>query len=191
MKLEGYSGPMCNKRVHSTMTRSSRFHCPIGVINKPTTDELWISPVYRRYTQLDRRRFVYDTYKTMKVTQLRHGWVHMFITHRPTLTLQLHNFDLFSGLVVQVVFALLRGNWQDFNWHDASRCPSTIAELLVKLKCDLWFDLIWEKMIHDLRMWFEIWFVIWHKDLNLFLKRFVIWHYDLICDLPITELDQR
>jgi len=48
MKLEGYSGPMCNKHVHSTMTRSSRFHCPIGVINKPTTDELWISPVYRR-----------------------------------------------------------------------------------------------------------------------------------------------
>ena len=41
-------GAMCNKRVHSTMTRSSRFHCPIGVINKPTTDELWISPVYRR-----------------------------------------------------------------------------------------------------------------------------------------------
>ena len=28
--------------------------------------------------------------------------------------------------------------------------------------------------------------MIWHKDLNLFLKRFVIWHYDLICDLPIT-----
>ena len=48
MKLEGYSGPMCNKHVHSTMTRSSRFRCPIGVINKPTTDELWISPAYRR-----------------------------------------------------------------------------------------------------------------------------------------------
>jgi len=48
MTLEGYSGAMCNKHVHSTMTRSSRFHCPIGVINKPTTDELWISPVYRR-----------------------------------------------------------------------------------------------------------------------------------------------
>ena len=45
MKLEGYSGPMCNKHVHSTMTRSSRFHCPTGVINKPTTGELWISPV--------------------------------------------------------------------------------------------------------------------------------------------------
>ena len=47
MKLEGYSGPMCNKHVHSTTTRSSRFHYPIGVINKHTTDELWISPVYR------------------------------------------------------------------------------------------------------------------------------------------------
>ena len=32
MKLDGYSGAMCNKHVHSTMTRSSRFHCPIGVI---------------------------------------------------------------------------------------------------------------------------------------------------------------
>ena len=48
MKLEGYSGTMCNKQVHSTMTRSSRFHCPVGDINKPTTGELWISPVYRR-----------------------------------------------------------------------------------------------------------------------------------------------
>jgi len=40
MKLEGYSGAMCNKHVHSTMTRSSRFHCVIGVINKPTTDQV-------------------------------------------------------------------------------------------------------------------------------------------------------
>jgi len=32
--------------VHSTVTRSRRFHCPIGVINKPNTGELWISPVY-------------------------------------------------------------------------------------------------------------------------------------------------
>jgi len=47
IKLEGYSGAMCNKHVHSTMMRSSRFNCPIGVINKPTTDELLISPVYR------------------------------------------------------------------------------------------------------------------------------------------------
>jgi len=40
---------VCNKHVHSTMTRSSRFHCPVGVtiINKPTTGKLWISPAYR------------------------------------------------------------------------------------------------------------------------------------------------
>jgi len=48
MKLEDYSWPMCNKHVHLTMTRSSRFHCLRGVTNKPTTDELWISPVYGR-----------------------------------------------------------------------------------------------------------------------------------------------
>jgi len=53
------------------------------------------SSVYRWYTQLDRRRFVYDTYKTTKETRTRHGWVHMFNTHRPTLTHQLYNFDLF------------------------------------------------------------------------------------------------
>ena len=33
---------MCNKHV----THSSRFHCLIGVINKPTTVELCISPVF-------------------------------------------------------------------------------------------------------------------------------------------------
>jgi len=66
----------------------------------------------------------------MKAIRTRHGWVHMFITHRPTLTLQLRNFDLFSTCRT-IVSALLRGNWQDFNWHDASRGPSAIAELLV------------------------------------------------------------
>jgi len=39
---------MCSKHVHSTVTRVSRFHCLIGVINKPTTVELCISPVYQR-----------------------------------------------------------------------------------------------------------------------------------------------
>jgi len=34
---------MCNKYVHSTVTHSSRFHCLICVINKPTTVELCIS----------------------------------------------------------------------------------------------------------------------------------------------------
>jgi len=48
MKLERYTGPMCKKHMHSTVTRSTRFYCPIGVINKLITDELCISPVYRR-----------------------------------------------------------------------------------------------------------------------------------------------
>jgi len=74
-----------------------------------------------------RRRFVYDIYRTIEATQSRHGWVHMFIIYRPTVTLLT---SICSGLV-EVVSALLRGNWQDFNWHDASRCPSAIAELLV------------------------------------------------------------
>ena len=39
-------------------------------------------------------RFVYATYKTMEATRSHHGRVHMFIAHRPTVTLQLHNFDL-------------------------------------------------------------------------------------------------
>jgi len=41
---------MCSKHVDSTVTRASRFHCLIGVINKPTTVELCIPytvPVYR------------------------------------------------------------------------------------------------------------------------------------------------
>jgi len=48
MKLKRYNKAMCNKHVHSTMTRSSRFRCPVGVINKLTMVDLWISPVYRR-----------------------------------------------------------------------------------------------------------------------------------------------
>ena len=57
---------------------------------------------------------LFDTYKTIKAARMRHCWVHMFTTHRPTLTLQLHNFDLSRTCRT----ALLRGNWQDFNWHD-------------------------------------------------------------------------
>jgi len=40
---------MCNKHVHTTVMRLSRFYCLIGVINKPMMVELCISPVYRRY----------------------------------------------------------------------------------------------------------------------------------------------
>jgi len=45
------------------------------------------SSVYRWYPQLDHHRFVYATYRTMKATRSRHGWVHMFITHFFTVTL--------------------------------------------------------------------------------------------------------
>jgi len=75
-----------------------------------------------------RSRFVYDTYKTMEATRSHHGSMHMFITHRPTVTLQLI-ISIWSGLVVQVVSALLRDNWQDFNWHDAPRGPSAMSFL--------------------------------------------------------------
>jgi len=54
-----------------------------------------VSRRYRWYTQLDHSWFVYNTHNTVEATRSRHGWVHMFTTHRSTLTLQLHNFDLF------------------------------------------------------------------------------------------------
>ena len=53
------------------------------------------SSVYRWYPQLVRGRFFNNIHRTMEATRSRHGWVHMFITHCPTVTLQLHNFDLF------------------------------------------------------------------------------------------------
>jgi len=98
------------------------------------------SSLYWWYTQLDRRRFVYDTYKTMKATQARHGWVHMFITHRstlilqpwrsdgrrtlsPTTTLQLHNFDLFR--------TCRTSSFSTVAWQLASCGLSAIAKLLV------------------------------------------------------------
>ena len=53
------------------------------------------SHVYRWYPQLVLGRFVYVTNKTMEATRSHHGWVHMFITHCLTVTLQRHNFNLF------------------------------------------------------------------------------------------------
>jgi len=57
---------------------------------------------------------------------------------------------------VQVVSALLRGSWQDFNWHDASRGPSAIAELLVVLSDkdvqDVQYSLLfWWRFLHHLQ----------------------------------------
>jgi len=44
---------------------------------------------------------------------IHNSFIRLFITHRPPRS----NFitSICSGLVVQVVSALLRGNWQDFN----------------------------------------------------------------------------
>ena len=68
--------------------------------------------------------------------------VHMFTTHRPTLTLQLHNFDLFRTCST----ALLRGSWQDFNRHDASRGHS--AQLSETYEANLYiFTLLFSWMI--------------------------------------------
>ena len=86
--------------------------------------------VYMWYPQRDRRRFVYDTMKQWKplyrVMVECTCLLHIALLYR-------FNFmtSICSGLVVQVVSALLRGNWQDFKWHDASLGHSAIAELLV------------------------------------------------------------
>ena len=70
----------------------------------------------------------------MKATRSRRGWVHTFITHCLQLNLQLHTIDLVrtrrisSFCTVALQLARFR-----FNWHDASRGPSAIAELLVLL----------------------------------------------------------
>jgi len=53
------------------------------------------------------------------------------LLHIAPLLLSNFTTSVCSGLVVQVVFAQLRGNWKDFNWHDASHGPLAIAELLV------------------------------------------------------------
>ena len=67
--------------------------CMRGTSHGPVSVCLFVC--HKWYQQLVRGRFVYDTYRTIEVTRSRHGWVHMFITHQPTVTLQLHNFDLF------------------------------------------------------------------------------------------------
>ena len=61
------------------------------------------------------------------------GWVWVGEWYRPTRVVPDQrplNGRCCSGLVVQVVSALLLGSWQYFNWHNASRGPSAIAELL-------------------------------------------------------------
>ena len=96
MKLEGYSGPMCNKHVHSTMTRSSHFHCLISVTNKPTTDELWISPVYR---QLAVAKFSKSTMQTL----LTWPWPHPLAKSSLITRLRLHMANMCTKFEVSSV----------------------------------------------------------------------------------------
>jgi len=49
---------------------------------------------------------------------------HVYYT-LPTVTLQLYNFDLFKTSRTSS-FCTVACNWQDFNWHDASRGPSAM-----------------------------------------------------------------
>ena len=86
------------------------------------------SSVYSWYPQHICGGFVHYTYKTVEVTRTRHSWVNMLNMHSP---LQLSNFItlISSGLVVQVVSALLHSNWQDFNWHDSCRGPLALISI--------------------------------------------------------------
>jgi len=77
------------------------------------------------YTQLDLRRFVYDTCHTMKVTRSRHGWVHMYITHRPTLPLQLHNFDLFRTCRTSIFCTVA---WQLARFQPTRRIAQSVGD---------------------------------------------------------------
>jgi len=57
-------------------TASRRY---IGDINNSSVAGLFMTPIGQ-----------------LKWLKSRHGWVQMFITHCPTITLWLHNFDFFS-----------------------------------------------------------------------------------------------
>jgi len=67
--------------------------------------------------------------------------------HGPRLDLIRHWAKRRITQTTPVVSALLLGNWQDFERHDASRGPSATAELLVKRKSAPMATQRWEKDI--------------------------------------------
>ena len=77
-----------------------------------------------------RRRFVYDTWDNGSRLDRVTVECTLSITHCLRLSLQLHTIHLVSTCRISS-FCTVACNWQDFNWHDASRGPSAIAELLV------------------------------------------------------------
>ena len=86
------------------------------------------------YTQFDRRRFVYDTCDNGSWLDRVMVECTLSITHCLRLNLQLHTIDLVRTCRISS-FCTVASQWQDFNWYDASRGPSAIAELLV-LTCN-------------------------------------------------------
>ena len=86
------------------------------------------SSVYRWYTQLDRRRFVYDTWDNG--SRLGRVMVEctLSIMHCLRLNLQLHTIDLFRACRISSFCTLAFGK---ISIDDTLRGPSAIAELLV------------------------------------------------------------
>ena len=66
--------------------------------------------------------------------------VSLLMTHCLQLNFQLHTIGLVKTCRIRVS-ALLRGNWQDYYWQDASRGHSAIAELLVYFQKRDWTPL--------------------------------------------------
>jgi len=88
--------------------------------NFPVVD-LFMSPI-RQWKRLVASWFSAHVYYTLPPTKPPTSWLR-FVQ------------DLSYSFCTVRVSALLRGNWQDFNWHDISCGPSAIAKLLVPKYC--------------------------------------------------------
>ena len=84
--------------------------------------------LYTPYTVVSKFLF----YRAMlRMRGTRHGPVSVCLTVSVTSRCSTNTAKRRITQTTPVVSALLLRNWQDFNWHDASRGPSAIAELLV------------------------------------------------------------
>ena len=93
---------MRNKHAHSIMTRSSRFHCSIGVINKPTTDELWTS-LYHLYTDdLLWRNFLSPHLRLWAMPPFDRAHTTSYSTLIETIRLSFLPFSRYSRLFVKI-----------------------------------------------------------------------------------------
>ena len=92
------------------------------------------SSVYRWYTQIDCRPFVYDTWDCG--SRLGRVMVEctLFMTHCLRLNLQLHTISLVRTCRISS-FCTVAWQLEAYYWQDASRGHSAIAELLVYTYC--------------------------------------------------------